>query len=189
MVVIKQISIFILCMFLVLVTGCTKSEGTIDEPTVSPNNTIQPTESDKPTESTANSLKYQSQDGWSILYPSTWDYTSNDTLRESETEKYISFSTLPLPAEGVEQWLDAKIKKTVAFEEADNKLVEDLTNEEKDGFTVYKYMIESTYGDNQVTELRFIFYVDNEKIYEFHSQSPPLPKNEFEAIVKTFSKE
>jgi hypothetical protein len=168
------------------VSACTNNEPTNVEPTVSPTQSSKPTESVEPTETNYESLKYQSKEGWSILYPMMWDYTSDDTLKESSTDKYISFDTHDIPEDGVEKWLDSKIEQSLALEEADNTLLEEVTKETKDGLTVYKYAIQSNYL-SQITKIRFVIYVDHDHIYMFHGQVPPLTKDEFEEIVGTFS--
>ncbi len=133
-------------------------------------------------------LTYRSKVGWTVQYPKSWDYTSEGVLQETASEKYISFRTYAIPEEGVEVWLDNKIERALSMEEADNTLSEEVTVEAENGFIVYKYALQSAYvrSDN-ISELRKILYVDNEHIYEFHTQSPPLTNAEFEAIVGTFT--
>lgn len=184
----KQFSIIMSLTLVCFVSACTNNKPTNEEPTVSPTQSSKPTESVEPTETNNESLKYQSKEGWSILYPKMWDYTSDDTLKESTTDKYISFDTHDIPEEGVEKWLDSKIDQSLSFEEADNKLLEEVTKETKDGLTVYKYAIQSNYM-SQITEIRSVIYVDNDHIYEFQGQVPSLTKDEFEEIVGTFSVE
>ncbi|WP_206669697.1 hypothetical protein [Paenibacillus luteus] len=141
-----------------------------------------------PTDASSVLLKYQNKDGWTIQYPKSWDKITDNTLQESATEKYISFRTYPIPDEGVETWLDNKIEKSLSFEEADNKLIEDITTETKGDFVIYRYVLQSSYVEpTNTSNLKNIFYVGNGHIYEFHGQTPPLAKEEFETIVDSFA--
>lgn len=182
------LSIVVICATLTFLSACTNNI----EPEVKPTNalveTSHPIESEVPTEAPSELLKYQSKDGWTIQYPALWDKITDSTLQESATEKHISFRTHAIPEEGVEKWLDSEIERKLSFEEADNKLFEDVTKETKGDFTVYKYAIQSAYvRPTNISELRNIIYVGNEHIYEFHGQIPPLTKAEFENIVETFT--
>lgn len=175
------LTIVVICSTLTFLPACTNNIEPEVKPTDAPVETSHPIEIGVPTE-----VQYQSNDGWSIQYPASWDKVTDSTLQESATEKHISFRTHAIPEEGVEKWLESTIEQRVSFEEADNKILEDVTNETKDGITVYKYTIQSTYM-SKVFEMRFINYVHNEHIYEFHGQIPPLTKEEFENIVETFT--
>ncbi len=174
----KQITLILFSVILFTISACSST----------PANVIQPTESDKPTETSSDKKIYKSSNGWSVQYPMTWDYESDDLLRETETEKFISFDTYDIPEEGIEKWLESKIQSSLAMNEANNTLLEDVTKATKDNLSVYKYAIESKV-DARITELRFIIYVDNKHIYQFQSQNPSLTKDEFEEIVNTFSLE
>ncbi|MEV5024546.1 hypothetical protein [Paenibacillus sp. LPE1-1-1.1] len=182
------LSIVVICATLTFLSACMNNIEPEVKPTNAPVETSHPIESKVPTEVPSVLLKYQSKDGWTIQYPASWDKITDSTLQESATEKHISFRTHDIPEEGVEKWLDSEIKRKLSVEEADNKLLEDVTKETKGDFTVYKYAIQSAYvRPTNISELRNIIFVGNEHIYEFRSQIPPLSKEEFENIVETFT--
>lgn len=173
---------------LTFLSSCTDYIEPEVKPTDAPVETSHPIESPVPTEVHSELLKYQSKDGWTIQYPASWDKITDSTLQESATEKYISFETHDIPEEGVEKWMDSEIERKLSSEEADNKLLENVTKETKGDFTVYKYAIQSAYvRPTNISELRNIIYVGNEHIYEFRAPVPPLTKEEFENIVETFT--
>lgn len=184
----KLISIVVFYAIITLLSACSNNIETTVITSETPVVTSHPIESGVPSEVPSELLKYQSNDGWTIQYPASWDKITDSSLQESATEKYISFRTHAIPEEGVEKWLDSEIERKLSFEEADNKLFEDVTKETKGDFTVYKYAIQSAYvRPTNISELRNIIYVGNEHIYEFHGQIPPLTKAEFENIVNTFT--
>lgn len=181
----KLLTIVVICATITFLSACKNNIEQEVNPKETPAETSLQNESTEPTDASSDLLKYQSKDGWSIQYPASWDKITDSTLQESTTEKYISFRTHAIPEEGVEKWLDSEIERKLSFEEADNKLLEDVTKETKGDFTVYKYAIQSAYvRATNISELRDIIYVGNEHIYEFHGN---IPKEEFENIVETFT--
>lgn len=187
----KKLAIFVsICAGITFLSACTNNIDPEVVPTDTPVETSPPTESVVPTEAPSEFSTYQSKDGWTIQYPTSWDKITDSALQQSATEKYISIDKHEIPEEGVEKWLDSEIERKLSFEEADNKLLEEVTKDTIGEFTVYKYAIASAYvRPDNITELRNIIYVGSEHMYEFRTQVPPITKEEFENIVETFTLE
>jgi hypothetical protein len=92
-----------------ILSACTKADETKEQPTSSPVSTIEQTTSVEPTtvpiktpkDDPDEMLKYQSDHGWSILYPASWDSVNKGSIMETASEKYISFETHEIPKDGI----------------------------------------------------------------------------------------
>ncbi|MBA1337160.1 MAG: hypothetical protein HPY66_3596 [Firmicutes bacterium] len=128
---------------------------------------------------------YTSGDGWSFEYPKTWDKVEKGFVQETATGKTIVFDVKECTEEELEEWLRAEISRKLNAEEADNELVEPLTNIEKNHLTLYTYTIKSK-GDGSEALLKNAVFYDGKRRYELRTTVPPVAEEEFNHAIDTF---
>ncbi|REK71514.1 hypothetical protein [Paenibacillus paeoniae] len=154
-------------------------------PSLTPSPTVEPSPIAEPSEIVDGLLKHTSEYNWSIMYPSSWNRSNERLILEENSGKFIEFRTFDIPDEGVDWWLKVEMKRLLSSTETNNKLFEGPSSEERDGYTIHKYVIESSVEKNS-TLLRHTIIIDDHNIFAFHTASPPLTKEEYEEIMSTF---
>jgi hypothetical protein len=136
----------------------------------------------------ASTNRYTAPEGWSFRYPAHWDRLDADLgyVQETATGKTVTFASVPASQDELEQWLDAEIARKLAASEADNTLVEPLSQLQDGDLTVYRYAILSK-ADGSETLLLSAVYFDGQRRYEFYAAVPPVAEDEFSAILASFS--
>lgn len=130
-----------------------------------------------------NNLKeYNSPDGWSFKYPSSWDKIEKDFIQETATGKTIVFHSEVTNLEALENWIKSEKKRKLSAAEADNDLVEESTVKNKDGRYIFNYTIRSKMdGSEWLLKTTVIF--DGKRRYEFRTTIPPVTSEEFKTIT------
>jgi len=135
----------------------------------------------------AGTNRYTDPEGWSFRYPAHWDRLNADLglVQETATGKAVTFASQETTQEELDQWLAAEIDRKLAATEADNSLVEPLSQLQDGDLTVYRYAILSE-GDGSETLLLSAIFFDGQRRYEFYAAVPPVSEEEFGAILASF---
>jgi hypothetical protein len=135
----------------------------------------------------AGTKRYIDPEGWSFRYPAHWDRQEADLgiVQETATGKTVTFASQETTQEELDQWLESEIDRKLAATEADNSLVEPLSQLQDGDLTVYRYAILSK-GDGSETLLLSAIFFDGQRRYEFYAAVPPLAEEEFSAILGSF---
>lgn len=129
-----------------------------------------------------NWKQYNSPEGWSFRYPSSWDKVGNDFVQHTATGKTIEFRSEVTTIEALENWIKSEKKRKVSATEADNDLVEESTVKNKDGRYIFNYTIRSKM-DGSESLLKTTVVFDGKRRYEFYAQIPPVTSEEFKMVT------
>ncbi|MGC9334801.1 MAG: hypothetical protein ACP5JJ_11670, partial [Anaerolineae bacterium] len=135
----------------------------------------------------AGTHRYTAPEGWSFRYPAHWDRLDTELgfVQETATGKTVTFASQPTTQEELEAWLDAEIARKLAASEADNSLVEPLSQRQDGDLTVYRYAILSKADGSETLLLTAVFF-DGQRRYEFYAAVPPMAEEEYNAILASF---
>ncbi len=181
---IKILYLLLLC----LVLGCShvinNNTDSIDVPnTNNTTNTDQVTDTNKDVPTRNN--HYQG-DGWHFEYPKSWEISNEKSVSESTSGKIIRFTVDEISLEDLKSWIDSEIKRKLSGTEADQTLIEPLSESQQGDLIVFKYVIGSDSGDRPAVELPNTIFFDGTKKYAFYTHQPPVTTEEFDLVLNTF---
>lgn len=132
--------------------------------------------------------KYVDINGWSILYPATWDKVEDTFIQETSSGQTIQFSSEIIIKEDLLTWINSEISRKLSAEEVNNTIFEPLKVENIDNLELFQYTIQSDM-DGITHLLRTSIYYDGNMRYAFMGALPIINGETFEAIINSFKLE
>ncbi|MBE3590666.1 MAG: hypothetical protein IMW98_07580 [Firmicutes bacterium] len=128
--------------------------------------------------------------GWSFEYPDSWDAagvedSQSGYVQESASGQTVNFSFKTATAREVEVYVNAEIRRKLGVSECDQSMASELSKQERDGVTVYRYAIRSHCGDMADGVLHNAVFFDGRTMVELRDGGN-VPDSIFEDIVASF---
>ncbi|TCQ01509.1 hypothetical protein EDD79_102729 [Serpentinicella alkaliphila] len=139
-------------------------------------------------ETNSNNKKYMAANGWSILYPSTWDRVEDSFIQETSTGQIIQFSSERKELLDLFDWIDNDIEIKLSSKEASNSLFEPVRVDKLNDITIYEYTVQSD-KDGITRLLKTTIFYDGNMMYEFYGALPDIEGEIYEAIINSFKLE
>lgn len=127
---------------------------------------------------------FTGQGGWSFSYPGTWDRTGDGFVQESATGKTITFRIEKTSLLRLKYLVRAQIKRELKASEAQNVLVEPLTESRRGDLRLFRYAISSKQGDMRPIVIQTAIFHDGSLMYEFSTAGPV--ERELEIAIDSF---